>query len=119
MTKSERAKALALARCRIAPIEFDQKFVRAQAWVAEHDPGVVLTGKQKWALDVMCWKYRRQLAGVEGIELPPAAPRRADYFVAEDEPLPGRDKEVPRRGAGAPEYLDLPRSIMDPQGNLF
>ena len=82
MTKLERLKTRALAtHCRILPDSFDARFVANMAYTARTAPASVLTPAQKYNLDAMVWKYRRQLAGRPdlGFEMPEQPPREADY----------------------------------------
>ena len=84
MNKTERAKVTALEGCRMPAPMFaaDRHFVRSMAWARDNDAAKVLTGRQKWFLDCMVYKYRRQLGGRElGFEIPAAAPVLADYGV--------------------------------------
>ncbi|HSH43088.1 MAG TPA: hypothetical protein VK973_13260 [Arenicellales bacterium] len=87
MNRTERDKVTALEGCRLPPRMFavDDDFVRNMAWLRDNDAGKVLTGRQKWFLDCLVYKYRRQLGGRElGFEIPAAAPVLADYGVVED-----------------------------------
>ena len=110
MTKTERAKAITLSRCRFLPGSWDKRFARSMGWIAQHNPSVVLTKKQKWALDAMVYRYRRQVAGTDEFEMPTAPPARADYGVADDEPDPGHERPEPRASATQPR---------SPQESLF
>lgn len=82
MNKIERKKAAALGRCRFYPGSWDKRFARDMAWLAEHAPETVLTPAQKWALDAMVYKYRRQLVD-SGLAVPEQPPRQADYEDAQ------------------------------------
>ncbi len=86
MTKIERAKAAALAKCRLGCFNGDPRFVEGLNWLADHSPDTQLSPRQKWYLDGLLWKYRKQLAGrVEGFDLPTAMPEEAAYM----KPSPG------------------------------
>ena len=100
MNKTERAKVTALQGCRLAFAAFDRTFLRNMAWVREHEPGKTMTPPQKWALDVLVYKYRRQLGGHVDFEIPAEPPQKDDYGIQEDQPkqkniFGGEDK--PRR----------------------
>ena len=82
MNRGERAKALALGGCHFAPADGAGRFARQLAWMAEHEPATVLSASQRWYLDALVWRFRRQLAGAAGVEIPPAAPVRASYLEA-------------------------------------
>lgn len=78
MNKEERAKAEALARARInAP--GDAQFVRGMALLAKRDPATVLTPRQKWTLDSMVYRYRRQLYSDPKVSVPSQPPQLCDY----------------------------------------
>lgn len=78
MNADERAKARAVARCTIPDPE-DRRFARAMDWLARHEPDTVLSPKQRWALDEMVYRFRRQLAGTDAFVLPTAPPRLEDF----------------------------------------
>lgn len=87
MNKTERAKVTALEACRMPGRMFaaDVEFVRSMAWARDHDAVKTLTGRQKWFLDVLIYKYRRQLGGRElGFEIPGEPPKAVDYGVKPD-----------------------------------
>lgn len=81
MTKPERAKALALFQCKMIPGTWDKGFARAMCYLAESVPATVLTPAQKYGLDLMTYRYRRQLAGSD-IEIPTEQPERENYLAA-------------------------------------
>jgi len=89
VNKHQRAKALALTGCRVVRYSWDDKFIRAMAWLAEHDSAAVLTPKQRFSIDALLWRYRRQLAGREDIEIPTEPPREEDY-----EPAPRKKRQL-------------------------
>lgn len=107
MTKAERAKARALTRCRLGPEPWARHYIAGLVWLAEHDPGAVLTASQKWALDSCVWRYRRQLAGQEGIELPDRAPVRADYLDAHEARCASRREALARKHGPKPEQDEM------------
>lgn len=116
MTKAERAKAIALSQCRLRLCSWDIRFAQSMAWIAEHSPEIPLTQKQKFALNLMAWRYRRQLAGREDIELPTSAPDPDAYGVAPLEAEPDAADQRPRSHR-APAR-GQPRTS-DPQRDLF
>jgi hypothetical protein len=81
MTKLERLKARALMRCRTLPDSWETQFIRSLGYIARVSPETVLTSKQRYTLDLMVWRFRRQLSGrVDlGFELPERPPVEADY----------------------------------------
>lgn len=79
MNRLERAKVVALGKVRLLADSWDQQFVRSMTWLVQHDPGSVLTPRQKWMLDSELWRFRRQLAGRTDIGLPPKEPVEEDY----------------------------------------
>lgn len=81
MTKLERLKARALMRCRSLPDSWETQFLRSMGYIGRVSPETVLTAKQRYTLDLMIWRFRRQLAGRDhlGFELPEVAPVEADY----------------------------------------
>lgn len=92
MTKIERAKAQALARCRLLPGSFDKRFIRTVNYLAANSPDHVLTEKQRWLLDVMVHRYRRQLGGVDlPFEIPLESPALEAYAR---EPKPKRQASL-------------------------
>lgn len=113
MNKAQRAKAKALAGCRLRLCSWDTRFAHGMAWIADHSPEVALTQKQKFALDLMMWRYRRQLAGRDDIELPTNPPDPDAYGVAPLEPdpdeTPGRMNRRTEAASASP----------DPQRDLF
>lgn len=82
MNRHQRAKARALARVHTVAPDGAARFARQLAWLAEHEPATVLTAPQRWYLDALVWRYRRQLAGEPGVEIPREEPQRAHYLAA-------------------------------------
>lgn len=72
---------LALSQCHMMPATFDKRFTRSMLYLANKDPDKVLSAAQKWALDNLVYRFRRQLAGSD-IEIPEQPPVEADYFAA-------------------------------------
>lgn len=87
MNRLERAKARALQRLRLMPGLFDARFVESMAYLVRTAPDTVLTERQRYTLDAMVWRYRRQLSGRDnlGFLLPEHEPMPADY-VREQRP---------------------------------
>ena len=80
MTKIEQAKAVALGKCRLGCFSSERSFVKGLNWLVEHSADTDLTFRQKWFLDSLLWRYRKQLAGrEEGFELPTEMPREEAY----------------------------------------
>lgn len=81
MNRRERAKAQALQRIRLLPGLWDEKFARSMAYIARTAPDTVLTPAQRYQLDLVVWRYRRQLAGRDdlGFPLPETEPQRDHY----------------------------------------
>jgi len=99
VTKEERAKALALARCRMLPGSGEKRFVRSMVYLAVDEPDTVLTPPQKWYLDTVVYRFRRQLAGRDDdFAIPAAAPDRADYLAAAEERRARRNRGRPVQG---------------------
>lgn len=78
MNRHERAKAEALQACRIHD-PGDRKFARGMAMMARRDPDTVLSPRQKWTLDLVVYRHRRQLYGNDQIRVPETEPRLEDY----------------------------------------
>jgi len=78
VNKKERIKARLLMRCKMA-IEGDRYYARSMSMLAKRDPQTVLSPKQKWLLDSMIYRYRRQLYRYETIEIPESPPQIEDY----------------------------------------
>lgn len=85
MNRDERAKARALAGCRLGVYSGEKRFIRQLYYIAGHDPDTALTPGQKWYLDHLVYRYRRQLAGSDGVSIPDSAPQRADYVAAQQQ----------------------------------
>ncbi len=101
MNKSERAAALALAEVRVGFTPWARRFIRAMAWLAEHEPKTTLSTAQKWGIDTAVYRFRRQLAGIEDINIPESQPVRADY-VEEHEHRCTRRRELREAREGRP-----------------
>lgn len=116
MNQTERTVALALAECRTIPNGWDIRYIQSMAWLAKHEPEATLSGRQRYNLQLMAYRYRRQLAGSLDEEfIPVDPPRESDYVrpappqlqtdlldgsaraVEFDEPL---ELTVPRRQKG-------------------
>lgn len=80
MNRDQVAKVRALAECRLGVWCGEPRFVRGLLWLADHSPETVLSWRQRWYLDGLVYRYRKQLAGRElGFEIPTEAPREDDY----------------------------------------
>lgn len=88
MNRHERAKAEALFQCRIHA-EGDRHFVRGMVLLARRDPETVLTPRQKWTLDCLVYRYRRQLYSHPEVNVPAREPRLDDY-----QPTPRRRRQM-------------------------
>lgn len=78
MNRHERAKAEALARCRIADTR-DRAFARGMVMLARRDAATVLSPRQKWTLDRLVYRYRRQIYRDDQVLVPEHEPRLEDY----------------------------------------
>lgn len=81
MTKEQRAKLAALRRCWLHPAqELDRNSLRGLLYLEETAPDTVLTWPQRYEIDRLIWRYRRQIARQLGqypdlgFELPTRAP---------------------------------------------
>lgn len=112
MTREQISKVAALAACRLGVFCGERRFVAGLGWLAEHSPGSALSWRQRWYLDALLWRYRKQLAGRErGFELPTAQPAEADYRPAEPTPRQGRlldGGDEPARTAADPPPFTPP-----------
>jgi hypothetical protein len=106
MTRTERAKALDLSRCNLGYSAWAIRFVRALAWLAEHEPDTVLTPAQKWGLDACVYRYRRQLAVAE-YAIPDTPPQRADYIHEHEARVARRREQDEARNGPKPEQERL------------
>lgn len=80
MTKIEIAKTVALGKCRLGVWCGERRFVQGLAWLSEHSADTDLSWRQKWYLDGLLWRYRKQLAGrEEGFVLPTSMPLEESY----------------------------------------
>lgn len=61
------------------PGSFDKRFAAALAWMARNDAAGTIKPKQKYYLDFLCYRYRRQLIGRARFQVPTAAPNERDY----------------------------------------
>jgi hypothetical protein len=101
MNSIERAKVAALEECRLAFAVFDRTFIRNMGWLRANASGKTLSPRQKWGLDCLIHKYRRQLGGrALPFEIPAEPPKLADYGIEEPKAMQknifgGEDK--PRR----------------------
>jgi hypothetical protein len=63
------------------PGSWEKRFTQTMLYLVDQDPKQVLSPSQKWALDNLVYRYRRQLAASE-IEIPKRLPVEADYLAA-------------------------------------
>ncbi len=61
VTEHEIALAKALGACSFLPGSSQKRFARDLAFVAEHSPDRELTDRQRHYLQLMAWRYRRQI----------------------------------------------------------
>lgn len=60
-------------------VTWDAGFVNSLAALMNVDATAPLTARQKFMLDTLVYKYRRQLAGKVSFELPKVMPQEVDY----------------------------------------
>lgn len=60
-------------------IAWDAGFINSLAALMQVDEKAPLSATQKFMIDTLVYKYRRQLAGKVSFELPKAPPIEADY----------------------------------------
>lgn len=92
MNRDQRAKIAVLTRCRIPSGLWDARFLRALEYQRRTAPDTVLTPRQRYQLDALVWRYRRQLVGLPGalgFDLPTAAPEPAAYQRRSHPPVQG------------------------------
>jgi hypothetical protein len=61
VTEHEIALAKALGCCSFPPATSQKRFARNMAFLAEHDPRREISQRQRHYLELMAWRYRRQL----------------------------------------------------------
>jgi hypothetical protein len=61
MTEHEITLAKALGRCSFMPGTNQKRFARDLAFVAENDPSREITERQRYYMELMAWRYRRQI----------------------------------------------------------
>lgn len=61
MTPHEVDLAIELSRCGIYGWSSQRRFVRDLAYIAKNDPGREVTLRQRHYLELLAWRYRRQL----------------------------------------------------------
>jgi hypothetical protein len=79
MNRLDRAKVNALRACRMGFGTWDAAFVNSLAAQVQVDPALALSDRQRFLLDVLVYRYRRQLAGNVPFELPASEPKESDY----------------------------------------
>lgn len=111
MNRAQRDKALALDRCRFYPGSWERRVVHDLALLASRVPDTPLTPKQRWLLDFLCYRFRRQLLTMEGLrfEIPMTVPEKSAYGVREDEPL---QAQLDMDGSRPPAHSNpMPRTL--------
>lgn len=117
MNKLEREKVSALDGVRLAWDQWDIRFVRNMLWLRDHDPKKTLTARQKWGLDMLLYKYRRQLGGQQlAFEIPAEAPKASDYGIQADA---GAKQTNIFGGQDKPRPTRIQHDQVDPQRGLF
>jgi hypothetical protein len=91
MTPYEIELATALRSCRFLPASSDKRFCRSMAEIAQYSPDKELSARQRYYMEIMAWRYRRQLPAEF---VPPAKPLN----------LP-RNIRAPKRGPAQPQGL--------------
>lgn len=61
MTEHEVALARALGNCTYVPGSSHKRFARNMAFLVEADPARELTDQQRSYMEIMAWRYRRQM----------------------------------------------------------
>jgi hypothetical protein len=118
MTEDEIRIVKALEKCRFGNRPGSIRFISDMRWKVVHDPGVLLTWKQRYFLQSLAYRYRRQVARFLPDNLvPKRAPEPQAYGLA-DRCEPPRDQIVEKIGPDN-EFLDIPEFLRNPQGHLF
>lgn len=81
MTEHEIDLAAALGRCSFLPGSAEKRFCRSMAEIAACSPQKELTLRQRHYMEIMAWRYRRQLPArlqllSKPLDLPPARKER-------------------------------------------
>jgi hypothetical protein len=97
MTEREVALAIALGHCTYPPATPQKRFAREMSFVAKNDPSRVLSDRQSHYLEIMAWRYRRQMPRNL---IPPSEP-------APLPPAPKRPKTKPPASAAAVPEKEL------------
>lgn len=79
MNRVERAKVEALRKCRMRSRVWDASFINSLAAQIHVDERLRLSPRQKFLLDILVYRYRRQLAGNVEFVLPDKEPVETDY----------------------------------------
>lgn len=79
MNKLQQEKIAELRCCRMGWGTWDADFINSLAALAKVDCKAPLTDPQKFMLDTLIYKYRRQLAGHVSFHLPSEPPQEIDY----------------------------------------
>lgn len=82
MNATERAKTAALAALRLPDFAYGAYLIRNLRWRVAHNAAAPLSSKEKWLLDLACWRYRNKLGGVVSFALPDSEPQQRDYLAA-------------------------------------
>jgi len=118
MNKTQRAKIQALRRhVRLSRAAGDHRFLASMIWLRDNEPGTVLQPKQAWLLDVVVYKYRRQLGGLDlEFDIPAQPPQLVDYG---GEPKAGPKQANIFGGEDQPRRTRLHADRRGPQRDLF
>lgn len=80
MNTNQRAIIRVLREVQTIPYGYDARFIRSLDWMRRHEPEKTLTPKQRYQLQLLAYRYRRQLAGsLDESLIPTEAPDMDDY----------------------------------------
>jgi hypothetical protein len=79
MNKLQQEKIAELRACRMGWGTWDADYINSLAALLKVDAKAPLSGRQQYMLDLLVYRYRRQLAGHVSFDLPEEAPKEADY----------------------------------------
>ncbi|MCP3869694.1 MAG: hypothetical protein GY703_16700 [Gammaproteobacteria bacterium] len=120
MNKSERLKSHHLNLCTFRHGSWEQRFCRNLSFAAENDPHSPLTPKQKWCLDYMAHRFRRQLAATMPKELMVyETPDRRDYGIDDENKTAGTVDDLFSGKPSAPHPTQSDDHETHPQKNLI
>jgi hypothetical protein len=100
MTPHEIELATALDGCSLPPATLAKRFIRDQAFLARHSPEREITLRQRHYLELLAWRFRRQLPddlvpeakplNLPKARKPPKRPRRTRGMVVMATPSDGQ-----------------------------